>query len=132
MADDPSWEGIARGVLVLGLMWWAWTGYAWLTSVVEPEEGGVRLVIFAAMAGLLVVSLCVPGAFGDEATLFACAYAVVRFSQIGLFLIANCASGSKKDPSRRRPVPTAVPPASPKTECRSCGSSRLAIRNRPI
>ena len=89
MADDPTWEGIARGVLVLGLMWWAWTGYAWLTSVVEPEEGAVRLVMFAAMAGLLVVSLCVPGAFGDEATLFAVAYAVVRFSQIGLFLIAS-------------------------------------------
>ena len=89
MADDPTWEGIARGVLVLGLMWWAWTGYAWLTSVVEPEEGAVRLVMFAAMAGLLVVSLCVPGAFGDEATLFALAYAVVRFSQIGLFILAS-------------------------------------------
>ena len=89
MANDPTWEGIARGVLVLGLMWWAWGGYAWLTSVVEPEEGAVRLVMFAAMAGLLVVSLCVPGAFGDEATLFAVAYAVVRFSQIGLFILAS-------------------------------------------
>jgi low temperature requirement protein LtrA len=99
MADDPTWEGIARGVLVLALMWWAWVGYAWLTSVVEPEEGGVRLVIFAAMAGLLVVSLCVPGAFGDEATLFACAYAVVRFGQIGLFLIA-----SRDEPELRHSV----------------------------
>jgi low temperature requirement protein LtrA len=89
MAADPTWEGIARGVLVLGLMWWAWTGYAWLTSVVEPEEGAVRLVIFAAMAGLLVVSLCVPGAFAGEATLFAAAYTVVRFSQIGLFILAS-------------------------------------------
>ena len=89
MAENPTWEGIARGVLVLGLMWWAWVGYAWLTSVVEPEEGAVRLVMFAAMAGLLVVSLCVPGAFGDEGTLFACAYAVVRFSQIGLFILAS-------------------------------------------
>jgi low temperature requirement protein LtrA len=89
MADNPSWEGIARGILILALMWWAWTGYAWLTSVVQPEEGAVRLVIFAAMAGLLVVSLCVPGAFGDEATLFACAYTIVRFAQIGLFVIAS-------------------------------------------
>ena len=89
MAEDPTWEGIARGVLVLGLMWWAWTAYAWLTSVVEPEEGAVRLVIFAAMAALLVVSLCVPGAFGDEATLFAAAYTVVRFSQIGLYILAS-------------------------------------------
>ncbi len=99
MAEDPSWEGIARGLLVLGLMWWAWVGYSWLTSVLQPDEGGVRLVMFAAMAGLLVVSLCVPGSFGDQATLFACAYAIVRFAQIGLFLIA-----SRDEPELRRSI----------------------------
>ena len=34
----------AKGLLVLGVLWWAWVGYAWLTSVVDPEEGAVRLV----------------------------------------------------------------------------------------
>jgi low temperature requirement protein LtrA len=99
MADDPTWEGVARGMLVLGVMWWSWVGYAWLTSVVNPEEGAVRLVMFAAMAAFLVVALCVPGAYGDEALLFAGAYAIVRFSQIGLFIIA-----SRDDPGLRRAV----------------------------
>jgi low temperature requirement protein LtrA len=36
MADDPTWEGLARGMLVLGVMWWSWVGYAWLTSVSSP------------------------------------------------------------------------------------------------
>ena len=67
MADEPTWEGIAKGLLVLAVLWWSWIGYAWLTSVVDPEEGAVRLVIFAAMAGLLVASICVPGAFDDSA-----------------------------------------------------------------
>jgi low temperature requirement protein LtrA len=49
----------------------------------------VRLVIFGAMAGMLVVSLCIPGAFGGDALLFACAYAIVREAQIGLFLLAS-------------------------------------------
>ena len=89
MADDPTWSGLAKGMLVLGVMWWSWVGYAWLTSAVDPEEGTVRLVIFAAMAAFLVVALCVPGAFGDEALLLACAYFVVRFAQIGLFVIAS-------------------------------------------
>ena len=89
MADDPSWAGLGRGLLILGLMWWGWVGYAWLTSVVDPEEGAVRLVIFGAMAGMLVVSLCIPGAFGNDALLFACAYAIVREGQIGLFLLAS-------------------------------------------
>jgi low temperature requirement protein LtrA len=89
MADTPTWEGLARGMLVLGVMWWSWVGYAWLTSVVDPEEGVVRFAIFGAMAGLLVVALCVPEAFGNLALLFACAYAVVRMGQIVLFIVAS-------------------------------------------
>ena len=99
MAAVPTWEGMAQGLLVLGILWWSWVGYAWLTSVVDPEEGVVRLTIFAAMAALLVVSLCVPEAFGDLGLLLACAYAVVRFAQIALFLVA-----SRDDPALRRSV----------------------------
>ena len=65
MAPEPSWEGIAKGVLVLGILWWAWVGYAWLTSVIDPEEGAVRIFIFVAMAAFLVAAICVPEAFGD-------------------------------------------------------------------
>jgi low temperature requirement protein LtrA len=89
MAASPTWEGLARGLLVLGVLWWAWVGYAWLTSVVDPEEGLVRIAIFGAMAALLVVALCVPGAFNDQALLFACAYGVVRLGQIALFILAS-------------------------------------------
>ena len=63
---------------MLGVLWWSWVGYAWLTSVVDPEEGAVRLVIFAAMAAFLVAALCVPGAFDDSALLFASPTAIVR------------------------------------------------------
>jgi len=58
IAHEPTWLGVARGMLVLTVLWWAWGGYAWLTSVVDPEEGAVRLAIFAAMAALLVAALC--------------------------------------------------------------------------
>ena len=57
MAASPTWAGLARGLLVLAALWWAWTAYAWLTSVVDPEEGVVRLAMFAAMAAFLVVAL---------------------------------------------------------------------------
>jgi low temperature requirement protein LtrA len=89
MAADPSWTGLARGLLVLGLLWWSWVGYAWLTSVVDPEEGGVRLAMFAAMAALLVAALCVPHTFSGNALEFACAYAAVRLGQVALFGIAS-------------------------------------------
>jgi low temperature requirement protein LtrA len=99
MSHDPSWEGLAKGMLVLGVLWWSWVGYAWLTSVVDPEEGAVRLTIFAAMAALLVAALCVPTAFEGAAGLFAGAYAVVRAAHIVLFFLA-----SRDDPALRRSV----------------------------
>jgi low temperature requirement protein LtrA len=99
VAHTPTWEGVLKGLLALGMLWWSWVGYAWLTSVVDPEEGAVRLVIFVAMAAFLVAALCVPGAFGSEALLFACAYAVVRTAHIVLFMLA-----SREDPDLRRSV----------------------------
>ncbi|HWY19345.1 MAG TPA: low temperature requirement protein A [Solirubrobacteraceae bacterium] len=89
IAGTPTWEGMLKGLLVLGVLWWSWCGYAWLTSVVDPEEGAVRLAMFAAMAAFLVCALCVPGAFGSEALLFACAYGAVRAAHIVLFMLAS-------------------------------------------
>ncbi len=94
MVRTPTWLGLLKGMLVLGVLWWSWVGYAWLTSVVDPEEGSVRLVMFAAMAAFLVAALCVPGAFGSEALLFAFAYAAVRAAHIVLFMLASREDGA--------------------------------------
>ena len=99
MAADPSWEGLAQGLLILGVLWWSWVAYSWLTSVVDPEEGIVRFAMFAAMAGVLVAALCVPEAFGDSGFLFACAYGLVRAAHIVLFVVA-----SRGTPDLRRSV----------------------------
>ena len=49
----------------------------------------MRLVMLAAMAALLVAALAVPGTFGGDALLFACAYGVVRAAHIALFMLAS-------------------------------------------
>ncbi len=99
IVDHTTWAGVGQSLLVLGLLWWAWVGYAWLTSVVDPEEGTVRLVMFAAMAAFLVTALAVPDAFGDNGMIFAVAYGLVRSAQIGLFLVA-----SRDEPELRHSV----------------------------
>ena len=99
MVGHPTWTGIAEAMLVLALLWWSWTGYAWLTSVVDPEEGAVRLAIFAAMSALLIAALTVPDAFNDRALEFALAYGVVRAGHIALFVLA-----SRDDPALRQSV----------------------------
>jgi low temperature requirement protein LtrA len=97
MSENPTWGGMGQGMLVLALLWWSWTAYAWLTSVLDPEEGGVRIVLFAAMASFLIAAICVPKAFGDLGTEFAVAYGAVRAAHIALFMIA-----SRDDPALRR------------------------------
>jgi low temperature requirement protein LtrA len=101
MAATPTWAGLAKGLAVLAVLWWSWGAYAWLTSVIDPEEGVVRIAMFAAMAGLLVAALCVPEAFDDSALIFACAYGAVRVAQLVLFTVA-----SRGDPGLRHSVAT--------------------------
>jgi low temperature requirement protein LtrA len=99
MSRHPTWVGLGEGILVLALLWWSWVAYTWLTSVLDPEEGGVRIVLFAATAAFLIASICVPEAFRSLALEFAIAYAVVRAAHIALFFIA-----SRDNPSFRRSV----------------------------
>jgi low temperature requirement protein LtrA len=111
LADDPTWSGVFRGMLVLSALWWAWTAYAWLTSTTDVDEGGVRLVMLASMGAMFGVALAVPGAFEDDAVLFGVAYLVVRV----LHLILSATVG-RDDPVRRdallRYAPTAIVGAS--------------------
>jgi low temperature requirement protein LtrA len=87
LAHDPTWGGVLRGMLVLVALWWAWTAYAWLTSTMNVDEGGVRLAMLGAMGAMLLVALAVPGAFGDDAVLFGVAYLLVRLLHLALYVI---------------------------------------------
>jgi low temperature requirement protein LtrA len=89
MSAHPTWSGLAQGILVLGVLWWSWGGYAWLTSVVDPEEGAVRFAIFAAMAAYLIAAIAIPEAFGNLGLEFALAYGAIRAAHIALFVLAS-------------------------------------------
>ena len=89
MSHHPTWAGLGQGLLVLGVLWWGWVGYAWLTSVLDPDEVASRLAIFVAMAAMLIVALCVPDAFGNLALTFALAFGVFRAAHIALFMLAS-------------------------------------------
>jgi low temperature requirement protein LtrA len=96
IVDDPTWGGMFRGMLVLAALWWAWVGYAWFTSTLDVDEGGVRLAMLAAMGTMLFVALAVPGAFGDDALLFGLGYFAVRALHLVLYAIV-----SREDPDLR-------------------------------
>jgi low temperature requirement protein LtrA len=89
LSHDPTWGGLVRGLLVLSALWWAWAAYSWLTNSVNAEEGLTRAAMIAATAATLVASLCVPGAFGEDALVFGLAYAVVRLLHIVVYIRAT-------------------------------------------
>jgi low temperature requirement protein LtrA len=89
LSHDPTWSGLLRGVMLLGALWWAWASYAWLTNTLNPEEGAVRIAVFAAIAAMLIVSLAVPNAFGADGVTFGIAYFIVRVLHLALYAIAG-------------------------------------------
>ena len=99
LAANESGEGLLRGALLFAALWWAWEAYAWLTNTLDPEEGAVRLAVFASTGAMLIVALATPSAFGSEALVFGVAYFLVRALHIVLYTIA-----SRGDPELHRAV----------------------------
>jgi low temperature requirement protein LtrA len=106
LAENETGEGLLRGLLLLAALWWAWEGYAWLTNTLDPEEGAVRLAVFASTGAMLIVALATPSAFGTEALVFGVAYFIVRALHLVLFAIAG-----RADPELRAAVLRFAPSA---------------------
>jgi low temperature requirement protein LtrA len=104
LADDTTEGGLLHALLVLVALWWAWSAYAWLTNNVDPDGTPQRLVVFTAMAAMLIAALAVPQAFGDEALVFALAYLVVRLAHIGLFLVGAADAAHRRSILRYTPT----------------------------
>jgi low temperature requirement protein LtrA len=82
---DATWIRLVEGLAVLAVLWFAWSGYAWLGSTADAGEGAVRVMLLAAMSAMLVTSLAVPHAFGTYGLIFGVAYFVVRVLHIGTY-----------------------------------------------
>src|SRR3954470_6359890 len=89
IAHELSWKGAGQGLLVLALIWWAWSAFVWAANAQEPDDPLFRGALLVAMILIFITGLAVPHAFGDNATLFAVTYALVRFIHLGLYTYAS-------------------------------------------
>ncbi len=88
--EEPTWLSLASGLLMLALLWRGWTGFAWLTSALDPRNAVTRISIFIALGAFLLLAVAIPGAFhGGTALLFAGAYAVIRITHVVLGWMAS-------------------------------------------
>jgi low temperature requirement protein LtrA len=77
IVQAPDVGGIARAALQLGVIYWMYDGYAWMTNAAGPDTWRRTLLLLIGMAGFFVCALAVPGAFGPDGVVFGVAYAGV-------------------------------------------------------
>jgi low temperature requirement protein LtrA len=86
LANHLTWTGFGQAMLVLALVWWAWSAFVWPVNAEATDSPTLRLTLLLATVFIFIAGLAVPRAWGSEATLFVCAYAVVRLLHLGLYI----------------------------------------------
>jgi low temperature requirement protein LtrA len=92
LAEDLDLGHLIDVLLILGVTWWMYSGYAWLTNAVAPNSTTRRTLLLTGMAGFLVMGLAIPAAFGRYGWLFGVSYLVVNLVHSALFLTAGPAA----------------------------------------
>ena len=106
LSDNPTWSGLGHALLILGVLWWAWASYAWLTNTVDPGLGAVSAAMLVAMAAMFVAALAVPDAFGSHGVLFGVAFLIVTVMHLTLYALS-----ARRDPDLLAAILHIVPSA---------------------
>jgi low temperature requirement protein LtrA len=85
LAHEANLRGLLQVVLMLGVIWWMYSGYVWLTNAVTPDRIERRVVLIAGMTAFFIVALAVPHAFREGGPAFGLAYLVVVLVHTGMF-----------------------------------------------
>ena len=88
----PSLRSLAQVVLMLGVIWWMYGGYAWMTNAVSAHTTIRRLLLLGGMGGYFVLALSIPHAFSSSGLAFGLAYLVVVGVHSTLFARASSAT----------------------------------------
>lgn len=86
---DLTWAGFGRAMLVLALVWWAWSAFVWAANAQAPDSKTLLVCLLLSSISIFIAGLSIPHAFGEEGTLFAVSYAIVRFLHLALYADAS-------------------------------------------
>ena len=92
LGAQPTLRGLAQVALMLGVIWWMYAGYAWLTNAVPADRLSRRLLLLGGMASYLVLALAISRAFSGAGTAFGLAYAAIVVIHAALFTRAGARS----------------------------------------
>lgn len=76
-------------LLIFGLLWWMYGGYAWLTNARAPVHAAEQLLLVLGMAGFLVVGLAIPSGFSHDGVALGLGYLLVVLVHAGMYARVN-------------------------------------------
>jgi low temperature requirement protein LtrA len=80
---------VLQVLLMFGLLWWMYAGYAWLTNTRSPIRAPERLLLVVGMAGFLIVGLAIPSGFGRDGVALGLGYLLVVLVHSVLYARVN-------------------------------------------
>jgi low temperature requirement protein LtrA len=92
MAQQHDAHGVLQALVILALLWWAWTSYGWLTNIAHADRGVVRVAMIVGMTAMFVAGLVVLEAYDDlpgglfGPLVFVGAYLVARLTHAIVFV----------------------------------------------
>ena len=89
LASRFSAAGAVQVLLIFGLLWWMYEGYAWLTNARPPVHTAERLLLLLGMAGFLIIGLAIPHGFGGSALILGLGYLTVVVVHAFLYFRVN-------------------------------------------
>jgi low temperature requirement protein LtrA len=89
LASGFTAEALARVLLIFGLLWWMYEGYAWLTNARPPVHTAERLLLLVGMAGFLTIGLAIPDGFGGASLALGLGYLAVVLVHAWLYFRVN-------------------------------------------
>jgi low temperature requirement protein LtrA len=88
-AHRLTWTSFWRAMLILALVWWAWSAFVWVANAFDDDERLLWAAMLGALLFIFLAGLAVPRAFADRGPLFAGTYSVVRLTHLGLYAEAS-------------------------------------------
>ncbi|MQY04956.1 low temperature requirement protein A [Actinomadura macrotermitis] len=89
LVHDLGPRSLLQVVLMFGVLWWMYGGYAWLTNTLAPTTTARRLIILTGMAGFFLVALATPTAFSGGGVLWGLGYLLLVLAHAALYVRSN-------------------------------------------
>ena len=81
LLENLSLIGALQTLVLWFAVWLGWQYTAWVTNWFNPENRGMRFMLFAVMLLGLLMSTAIPDAFGAKGLLFAGCYAAIQIGR---------------------------------------------------